>query len=415
MIPNDYEARGSRTQQMTGRAAMAILAALSFALYLWSSLALEARGATLHFGADAHLYAPLAEGHIEDRVARFHPVTVGMAFAWLAIFRPLMHWFSAQQLLKAMFAAAGAAGVLAAMACFARLVPRRYVVPCGAVYAMTLGIWYFSSIEESKILSASLTALYMACYLRLRDAWTAHRVMLLSVVLLVACLNEFVAFFLLAIPFVDTLARFGIDWRQGRWIFLHAAVAPLALIILEGVVNGWMFAAGVDPEGKSHLSMLIFYVLESERSLFRLYAFLLDWLFFNIAAPVASPQWVFPPYGGYFDPALVHYRELPASAGAIFLLYSMLLVWGVPAWRPAVPNGVRAFLLGVAAFGCLRTVFFLVFNPEEPLLFSPSSTLAHLLLMIVPFALSSLPARGLLLAAVAGLLYLGNGAFIFGR
>jgi hypothetical protein len=101
----------------------AIIAGAAFALYLISAIGLQARHATMHFGADSHLFAPLAEGTAYERVARFHPVTVLLASAWMAVLRPLTVWVSAPALLKAMFATVGALGVWAALAALAALVP----------------------------------------------------------------------------------------------------------------------------------------------------------------------------------------------------------------------------------------------------------------------------------------------------
>ena len=149
--------------------AIGLVVIAAFVLYWASSFALQARGATLHFGADAHLYDDLARGIAVDRVARFHPVTVALALSWMKLLSPLTHWITPQQLLKAMFAAVGAVGVWAAMAAFTIFFQRRYVVLWGIIYAASFGVWYFSSIEESKIVTASLTALYITVYLRLRE------------------------------------------------------------------------------------------------------------------------------------------------------------------------------------------------------------------------------------------------------
>jgi hypothetical protein len=57
---------------------------------------------------------------------------------------------------------------------------------------------------------------------------------------------------------------------------------------------------------------------------------------------------------------------------------------------------------------------FLIFNSREPLLNSPATTLPHLLLIGIPFTASSFPAKRSLLAIFAVLLFIANGAFIFG-
>ena len=79
-----------------------------------------------------------------------------------------------------MFAAVGGVGVWAAMAVFAAVVPRRQAMVWGAIYATSLSIWYFSSIEELKVAAATLSALYIAAYLHLRKRWTLPGAALLT-------------------------------------------------------------------------------------------------------------------------------------------------------------------------------------------------------------------------------------------
>jgi len=59
--------------------------ALTFGLYWLTSFVLEGRNAMTHFGADAHVYTLLADGIVVDGLARFHPVTIAMAMAWMKI------------------------------------------------------------------------------------------------------------------------------------------------------------------------------------------------------------------------------------------------------------------------------------------------------------------------------------------
>ena len=141
-------------------------------MYWLTFLILESHNGFASFGADAILYTKIAYGAFDDRLTRFHPATVALALTWMKIVNPFFAWVSPHHLLAALFAAIGAAGVLAALSAFEMLVPRRYVLICGLIYASSLGVWYFSSIAESKILTASLATLYIAIYLRLREKWT---------------------------------------------------------------------------------------------------------------------------------------------------------------------------------------------------------------------------------------------------
>jgi hypothetical protein len=86
----------------------------------------------------------------------------------------------------------------------------------------------------------------------------------------------------------------------------------------------------------------------------------------------------------------------------------------LPRHRVEVSASQAGLLLGLLAYTLIRGLFFIIFNPYEPLLFSSAVTLAHMLLIGIPFATSKFPAKGLLLAALALLLFTVNGAFIVG-
>jgi hypothetical protein len=395
------------------------VALAAFALYWLTAVVLHARAGTTHFGADAHLYNRLAVGIVDDRITRFHPLTTAMAMAWMKVLGPLLGpWISAHALLKGMFAAVGAVGVWAAMWAFAAVVPRRQAVLWGAIYAASLGVWYFSSIEESKIVSTTLAVLYIAVYLHLRTDWTLRGALLLTAILLAACMNEVIAGFLVAIPVVDTLVQRGwAAFREGRWILWHALTAPLALLFLEGVVNRGLTGVPVHAEGASHLSMLIFYVTRNELDLPTVYEFLVKWLFFNVAAPsMYANEYPGLPgtTAGDFDPALKDYFASPLSV-ALVALFGLMLAAALWPRRGGGAHALpAALLLALASFALVRGVFFLVFNPGECMLFSSGTTLVHMLLVAIPFAASRLPAKQGILAAAAALLLIVNGAFMIG-
>jgi len=405
----------------------ALIALAAFGLYWLSSFLIEAAHRTTHFAADTWFYTELAKGNILgriadnyhlDRIFRFHPTTVIMAAGWMQIVEPLTPWVSPEHLLKALFALVGAVGVWAAMWAFAAVVPRRYAMLLGIIYASSLSIWYFSSIEESKIVSATLTALYIATYLHLRKAWTMRGAALLTAILLLACLNEIVAGFLVIIPVVDTLVQRGWDLRHGWWIACHALAGPVALAVLEGIMRGRTGAAGVHPEGATHFSMLVYYISQNDYSLGSLYAFAVRWLFFSTAAPSPNgSHWADASinYGGDFELVLTNYLSSPVSASLVVLFGVMLAAGLLARYRGEGVGALTGVLLALLAFTLLRGTFFFIFIPKECLLFSAPVVLAHLLIVCVPFAASSFPAKQGILAAVALLLFITNGTFIIGQ
>jgi hypothetical protein len=240
---------------------------------------------------------------------------------------------------------------------------------------------------------------------------------LLTAILVLACLNEIVSCFLIVIPMVDTLVRRGWVLRRNWWIAAHALAGPIAFVILEGVINGPLVTAGTHPEGRSHLSMLVFYVSVNDFSAASLYAFVVNWLFFNLAAPTpdaAHAVAAWPDYKAYFEPALANYLSFPVSAGLAALFGVIIVACALPRDRAESPGNPAGILLALMAYTLIRGAFFFIFNPHEPLLFSSAVTLAHVLVISMLFIASSLPAKRMMLAAFAILLFLTNGGFVIG-
>lgn len=390
-----------------------VVGGLSFLLYWATASVLAAQGTTGHFGADAHLYQGIAFGNVFDRTTRFHPVTVAMAVAWMKVVSPLQSWLALPQLLNALFALVGAAGAGAATAVFAALMPRRLAIACGCICASTLACWYFSAIPESKIVTAALSNFYLLAYVHMRHQPTAKGVAILSAVLALACLNEIVSLLLVAIPIVDTVWRKGVRWSHGRWIVAHAMVVPLCLLVLEVLVNGRLVAPTPDTESQSHLSMLVYYVLKNDHSLDSLYAFAVNWLVFNFAAPTpTAPMW--PQAGGYFEPSVAPFLGSVPAVTLVALLGLILLLPRLAANRAPLSADTASLLVAGGCYALARAAFFFVFNPAEPLLFSPAVTLPHAMMILVPSAVSHFERRLMGLAMLCGLLLWVNLGFMLG-
>jgi hypothetical protein len=411
---------------MRGGVVVVSLVLLSIFLLYWvSAIALETRKALPYFGSDPWYYVRLAQpsviertpgDYFLDRIARFHPTTVALAVVWMKMVSPLFAWFDPAQLLRVMSAAMGVLGVWAAISAFGTVLSRRYAVLFGIVYALSLGIWYFASIEESKIVTATLSALYIAGYLHLRQRWSNVRAALLLAILLLACLNEIVSGFLVAIPLVDAFMQRRMDRRFARWMGAQVLVGSVSLAILEGVLGRWLLAGTKVLEEGSHFEMMIAYVLKMPHGVASLYLMLVNWLFFNIAAPTAKPDYampMWPLYKGHFEPSLANYLASPATVALVVLFGVMIAACLLPRDRARSWGAATGILVPLAAYSALRGLFFFVFNPAEALLFSPAVTLAHMLIVGLPFATSRLPAKQVLLAAFAVLLFIANGRLIF--
>jgi hypothetical protein len=148
-----------------------------------------------------------------------------------------------------------------------------------------------------------------------------------------------------------------------------------------------------------------------------LYAFGLNWLFFNVAAPApyanyATPIWPF--YAGFFEPSLANYLSRPVTFGLSVL--ACVLLAAALAYRKTArtaATGPWPLALALLAYTLVRATFFFIFNPPEALQFSPAVTLAHLLLLAMLFARAEFPGKRLGLAVLAALLLMTNSTFIF--
>jgi hypothetical protein len=390
----------------------------AFALYWLSAIVLQSRGGSTHFGADTYLYSLLADGIVHDRVARFHPVTTTLAAVWLKLLSPLTAWIAPLTLLKGLFALVGAVGVWAAAAAAAEVVPRRLAALLAAIYATSLSVWYFASIEESKIVSATLATLYIATYLRLRKSWSVPGAALLTAILLLACLNEIVAGFLVLIPAVDALVQRGWRLEGNWWIGWHALAAPLALVFLEAVVNGRLVGAGTDLEGASHVSMLLFYVTQNQYSIENFVEFAARWLLYSVAAPSIDASFAAgTSYSGDYGPDVtpLSYFASPVTTALVLVLGLILAASFMPRYRQEGLGDLAGIPQALLAYCGLRAAFFFVVYPGECLLFSSSTTLAHILLVAIPFSVSHYPWKKSLLGALAALLFITNGSFIVGE
>lgn len=384
----------------------AVAGLFSLLLYLGSAVLLDSRYAITHFGADGHLYEGLAQDIVHDRIVRFHPLTVVMSAVWMKLFGWLSLWIEPKFILKAMFAVVGAAGVAAAISAFAAFMPRREAMLCGAIYALSFSVWYFAGIEESKIVTATFAAAYIAIYLRYREELSVPQIMLLSVVLFAACLNEITSCFLAAIPAVELLLRR--DRRRVALLVVHVFAGCIALAMLEYFAR--VVFPGQDSEGATHASMFFDYFTVNDYGLATLYDFASNWFLFNIAAPSSTAVHLASAEhqsAGYFAPGLSQYLSYPFALAALLLLSAMFAA-GLT-WRASsVPAGI---LLALVAYSLVRGAFFFLFNPQEPLLFSAAVTLPHLIVLIVPFASSAFAWKGAVLGAVAVGLFVANGAF----
>jgi hypothetical protein len=150
----------------------------------------------------------------------------------------------------------------------------------------------------------------------------------------------------------------------------------------------------------------------------RFTGFAARWMLFSIAAPSLDATYgARTNYAGDYSPevTLGSYFYSPVSAALVVVLGVILAASFLPNYRCEDLGRFAGVPQGLLAYAALRAAFFFVVHPGECLLFAPSATLAHMLLVAMPFAASLYPHKGRLLAAFAALLFITNGSFILGE
>ena len=164
--------------------------------------------------------------------------------------------------------------------------------------------------------------------------------------------------------------------------------------------------------------MLLYYVAQNQHSLATFLNFVARWLLYSIASPsLDATYYARSDYAGDFGPEVspLSYLSSPASAGLIVVFGAIVAACLLPRYRGKGVGAPPDIMLALAAYALVRASFFFAVFPYECLLVSSSTTLAHLLLIGIPFCASTFPCKRGLLAAAAALLFITNGWFMIGQ
>jgi hypothetical protein len=114
---------------------------------------------------------------------------------------------------------------------------------------------------------------------------------------------------------------------------------------------------------------------------------------------------------------MMNYFQSPATVLPVIVFAVVIAICVLPKFRGNLQSAsscghVTGIILGLLAYTVVRGTFFFIFNPPEPLLFSPAVTLAHLLIIGIAFVASTFFAKRLALVALIVGLIVANGSFI---
>ncbi|HKJ61689.1 MAG TPA: hypothetical protein VKA94_06795 [Hyphomicrobiales bacterium] len=391
--------------------------AVSFLLYCETSKLLIEKDITDLFGADTHLYLTLATGTVNDQIQLFHPLTVYLTKAWMAVFSPIRDVIGVDNLSGAMYALIGAGGVAAAYSAFRRLLPSSYVITCTIAYAFAFSGWYFSSIHETKIIDGSIASIYIAIYLYIREKWSPTGALALTAVLIIGCFNAIVTAFLVAIPAIDTFLRENYRIRKLGWVALHAMPVPLIFIALELLIDRSIAAGANEAEANGHFDLLLTFAALGDHGIASWLGFALNWMLFSLAAPASNADYsyaIWEDYHGYFEPSVLNYFGNGATGLFLVMLCIMLATVVIYRRSDAKTASLQPLLIGLAAYSLIRSILFFVFIPAEALLYTPPVILAHLLILFCFFIYSDAPYKKPVLYTFVAALFISNMRFLFG-
>ena len=370
-----------------------------------------------YFGADGNVYLKLAQKTIDDQILLFHPFAALLSVVWMKIFTPLTEMLPPEQILSAMFAAIGALGVGAAFSIFKAMMPRVYALPCTMIYAVSLSIWYFSSIDKSKIIEAAFACLYIAIYIQLRKSYTSRLSIYLTITYALACFNSIISALLVLIPVIDIFLRnyrMRDALRDMRWVFYHVLPAPIVLLLMEAMINSHILGQTDQAKGANHFDLFITFASLADHSIINIYNFVINWFFFSVAAPApnalyAYPIW--PDYHGYWEPELANYF---GSLVTVILITSAGLAGVYACFLPkaAKDREWSSLLYGLIGFSIARALFFFTFAPPESLLYSPPAVICHLVIFLKAFVSSKFAYKKYMLYFLLATLLVTNIRFI---
>ena len=336
-------------------------------LHNQSSLRLE----DYPFGADCPFY--FFKGGVDKQLLLRHVTTVLLS-SWLN---------DIINNIKVFYAATGALGVLISYGIFSKFFNSRLSILCACIYGFSLSIWFFSSFPESYIVTTIFINLYIYIFLKIKNEVTFLKLFLLSMVLILAVINDFTSLMILLLPAVYFNKRLIIEKLILQKMIIHFFVV---ITISFAILNVFSY--------KYHnISVFKYYSIYSGVLNAKQYTWrdigepLFNSLIFNIAAPetmVSFQTKAFPLYTGFFKPSLLSYLNYFPSL--LILLMYVFLVLSSAIRTIKLRKEPDLIQLALLIFIAGRIIFVSKFlNPGEAFLYSSYLVFPILFILFVNF------------------------------
>jgi len=320
------------------------------------------------FGADVPHYT-FGIGH-----GFRHPITAKLMEFYRGFISILLPITITPFVMKLLFSFFGAINVMIVHSICSMFFSRYRSVLVAVCYGFSLSVWYFSSVPESYVFSATLYSLYFWYFIKHCSDLRLIKVLILLGLLTLALLNDISSVYLLLLPFVYYNKKIITDKKIRSYFLLHVFFIFACCVVIK--INEW--------------PVVEFY--SNMRNDFSVTSFikddfiepLLNLLFFSIGAPsheVTYAPRMLPYYPGYFQPSVWGYMSQIVTA-IFFVFYSGLMIIALTRVQLIKHN---KFIIPFIIFLFARYLSIIFLNPGEAFLFTMLSTLPLLLVLFCLF------------------------------
>jgi len=303
-----------------------------------------------------------------------HPLTGWLITSYRYFINNLLHIAYSTTVAKFLFSFFGAINVMIVYRIFLMFFNRYKSFLFTVCYGFSLSVWYFSSVPESYVISATLYSLYFWYFIKHCSDLRLMKVLILLGILAFAICNDISSVFLLFLPLIYFNKEIITNKRIRSYFLLHVFFLVALCIMFKFL--GWDVVKFflIQREGYGPSSYVLSDFIEP----------FLNVIFFSVGAP--SHETSYAPRllsfnSAFFKPTLLGYMDHIVTA-IFFIFYGSLMIIALSRVQLIKHN---KFIIPFIVFIAARYLSIVFFNPGEAFLFTTLSTLPLLLILFCLF------------------------------
>jgi len=313
-----------------------------------------------------------------------HPLTTWLIKSYRGLIEGMFHVTASIPAMKFLFSFFGAINIVIVYSICTMFFNRYRSVLYTACYGFSLSVWYFSSVPESYVISATLYSLYIWYFIKHSSDLRLTQVLISLGILTLALLNDISSVFLLLLPLTYYNKKIITDKKIRRFFLLHVFFFLASWFVIK--FQQWPLVEFYS-NMRNDFSVKSFMINDFMEPL-------LNVTFFSIGAPsheVSYAPRMLPHYPGYFVPSLWGYMNHIVTA-IFFVFYSGFIMIALSRIHLIKHN---KFIIPFIIFIIARYVSIIFVNPGEAFLFTILSTLPLLLVLFFLFDMTNFKYKGI--------------------